>query len=76
MKEKRIEMEVQLIGISITPVGSILVTNTASSSYIISTLNTAKICITLDEKSPEARLAVFAAVDAINQKFHDHETEL
>ena len=68
-------MEVDLIGISITPVGSILITNT-TSSYIISTLNTAKICITLDENNPVARHAVFAVVDAINQKFKDHETEL
>ena len=70
-------MEVSLIGISITPVGSILVLkNTDSSSYNISTGNTAKICITLDENNPVARRAFFFAVDAINQKFNDHETEL
>ena len=68
-------MEVSLIGVSITPVGSILVTTVASPSYIISTLNTAKICITLHD-SPEARQAVFAAVDAINEKFNEHGTEL
>ena len=67
-------MEVNVIGISITPVGSILVTTTASQS-IISTLNTAKICITLHD-TPEARQAVFGAVDAINEKFNEHGTEL
>ena len=75
MKKERIELEVQLIGISIIPVGSILVTNTDSPSPIISTLNTAKICITLHD-TPEAKQAVFVAVDAINKKFNEHGTEL
>ena len=68
-------MEVNLIGVSITPVGSILVTTIepSSPSSIISTLNTAKIYINLH---PLAREAILAAVDAINQKFKDHGTEL
>ena len=67
-------MEVSLIAVSITPVGSIMVT-TITSPSIISTLNAAKICITLHD-TPEARQAVFGAVDAINEKFNEHGTEL
>ena len=69
-------MEANLIGISIPPVGSILVLKNTASLLDTSTGNTAKICITLDEKNPVAKPAVFFEVDAINQKFNDHETEL
>ena len=71
-------MEVNLIGVSITPVGSILVTTIepSSPSTLISTLNSAKIYINLHQDSPLAREAILAAVDAINQKFKDHGTEL
>ena len=71
-------MEVNLIGVSITPVGSILATNIepSSPSSLISTLNTVKIYINLDGVSIPGREAVMAAVDAINEKFIEHGTEL
>ena len=71
-------MEVTLIGVSITPVGSILVTTIepSSPSSIISTLNTVKIYINLDRDFIQARDAILAAVDAINEKFNEHGTEL
>ena len=69
-------MEVDLIRISITSVGSILIIKNTASLSDISPGNTAKICITLDKTNPVAKHAVFFAADAINQKFNDHETEL
>ena len=65
-------MEVDLIGISMPPVGSTLVLKNTAPLHG----NTAKICITLDKTNPVARHAVFFAADAINQKFNDHGTEL
>ena len=81
MKRERIlEMNVSLIGVSISSVGSILVTKIISAlsstpGFPISTLNTAKISITLHE-NPESRNAVLTAVKAINEKLNEHKTEL
>ena len=73
-------MDVTLIGVSISSIGSILgtkITTPPSSTpgSLISTLNTAKISITLDE-SPEARNAISTAVKAINEKLNEQKTEL
>ena len=73
-------MDVTLIGVSISSVGSILrtkITTPPSSTpeFPISTLNTAKISITLHE-SPVSRNAISTAVKAINEKLNEQKTEL
>lgn len=73
-------MDVTLIGVSISSVGSIMKTHiispqSSTPGFPISTLNTAKISITLHE-SPEAKEAVLTAVKAINEKLNEHKTEL
>ena len=79
-REKFLGMDVSLIGVSISSIGSIVKTNTTIShsptpGFLISTLNTAKISITLHE-SPESRNAILTAVKAINEKLNEHKTEL
>lgn len=73
-------MDVTLIGVSISSVGSImgikiLSPQSSTPGFPISTLNSAKISITLHE-SPEARKAIRTAVKAINEKLNEHKTEL
>ena len=80
-REKILEMDVSLIGVSISSVGSILATKiitllSSTPGFPISTLNTAKISITLHENHPEARNAVLTAVKAINEKLNEHKTDL
>ena len=73
-------MDVTLIGVSISSVGSILGTKIttpqpSTPGFPISTLNTAKISITLHE-SPVSRNAILTAVKAINEKLNEQKTEL